>query len=66
VYFVFFYSKKNVLAMGDLVHVCCLNFERCSGPLYFAAIYLARPWYIIPSWLGSLRACMSCWPMQCM
>ena len=29
-------------------------------------MYLIRPWYILPSWPGSLRACMSCCPIQCM
>ena len=37
-------SKKSVLAMGDLVHACCLSLGRCNGPPYLAATYLAKPW----------------------
>jgi hypothetical protein len=53
-------SRKSVLAMGDLEHACCLNLGRCNEPPSLAEIYLARPWYIIPSWHGSLRACINC------
>ena len=35
--------KKKVLAMGDLVHACCLSFGRCSEPPYLTDMYLARP-----------------------
>ena len=59
-------SRKRVLAMGDLVHACCLSFGRCSEPSYLAVIYLVSPWYISLSCLGSLRACINCCPMQCM
>ena len=52
--------------MNDLEHACCLSLGRCREPSYLAIMYLARPWYIVPSWPGSLRACISCWPMQCM
>jgi uncharacterized 2Fe-2S/4Fe-4S cluster protein (DUF4445 family) len=53
-------SRKSVLAMDDLVHACCLSLERCNEPPYLAEIYLVRPCYIIPSWHGSLRACINC------
>ena len=52
--------------MGDLMHACCLSLGRCSEPPYLADMYLVRPWYMLPSCPGSLRACISCWPMQCM
>ena len=54
------FNRKRVLAMGDLVHACCLSLERCSEPPYLATMYLVRPWYMCPSWPGSLRAWMSC------
>ena len=60
------YDRNNVLAMGDLMHDCCFSLGRCSEPPYLADIYLVSPWYILPSWPGSLRACISCCPIQCM
>ena len=53
-------SRNSVLAIGDLRQACCLSFGRCSEPPYLADMYLASPWYIIPSWPGSLRACINC------
>ena len=41
-------SRNKVLAMGDLVHACCLSLGRCSEPSYLVDMvylaYLARPW----------------------
>ena len=59
-------SRKIVRAMGDLVQGCCLSLERCNEPPYSADMCLARPWYMLSRSLGSLRVCISCWPMQCM
>ena len=59
-------SRKNVRVMGDLEHACCLSLDRCRDPLYLAAMYLVKPWYMVPNWLGSLRACINCWPIHCM
>lgn len=59
-------SRKSVRAMGDLVQACCLSLGRWREPPYLADMYLVRPWYMIPSCPGSLRACNSCWPMQFM
>ena len=53
-------SKRSILAIGDLKQACCSSLGRCSEPPYLADMYLARPWYIIPNWPGSLRACISC------
>ena len=53
-------SRKNVRAMGDLLQACCLSLERCSEPPYLAVVYLARPWYMLPSCPRSLRASSSC------
>ena len=52
--------------MGNLVHACSLSLGRSSQPPYLATMYLVRPWYMWPSCPGSLRAWMSCSPMQCM
>ena len=38
-----FFSRKNICAMGDLEHACCLNLDRCKEPLYLVVMYLARP-----------------------
>lgn len=47
---VFFLSRrKRILAMGDLIHACCLSLGRWRDPPYMAAMCLARPWYMIPS-----------------
>ena len=37
-------SRKNVMAMGDLVQACCSGLGRCSEPPYLADKKLARPW----------------------
>jgi hypothetical protein len=55
-----FSSKKSVRVMGDLEHAYCLRLGRCKEPPYLAIMYLARPWYMVPSWHGSLRVCISC------
>lgn len=65
-YFVFSFSKKSVRVMGDLEHAYCLSFNRCKEPPYLDDMYLARPWYMVFNWPGSLRVCISYWPMQCM
>ena len=62
----FFLSKNNVLAMGEREHACCFSLGRCREPPYVAVMNLVRPWYIIPSWPRSLRACSNCWPIQWM
>ena len=59
-------SKKSILATCDLMHACCFSLGRCSEPPYLAAMYLVRPWYMVPSCHGSLKACSSCCPMQFM
>lgn len=53
-------------AMGDLEQACCFSLGKSRKPLYLAVIYFVSPWYMVPNWPGSLRACMSCCPMQCM
>ena len=40
----FISSRKSILAMGDLVHACCLNLVRCSERPYLAVMYLVNPW----------------------
>ena len=45
--------------MGNLLQACCLSLEKCSEPPYLAIMYLARPWYMLSSCPGSLRACGS-------
>ena len=42
-----FFSKKNVRAMGDLEHACCLSLDRCREPPYLAVMHLVKPWYIV-------------------
>ena len=37
-------SRKNIIAIGDLMQTCCLSLGRWSEPLYLAAIYLVSPW----------------------
>lgn len=39
-----FSRRKNVLAMGDLIHACCLSLRRWSEPLHLADMYLASLW----------------------
>ena len=36
-----------------------LSLGRCKEPSYLVVMYLARPWYTVSSWHGSLRACIS-------
>ena len=36
-------SRKNVLAIGDLEHACCLSLGRCREPPYLVVMYLVRP-----------------------
>ena len=55
-----FSSKKSVRVMGDLERAYCLRLGRCKEPPYLVVMYLARLWYMVPSWLGSLRTCISC------
>ena len=42
-------NRKSVLAMGDLVHSCCLNLGKWSEPPYLDVIYLVNPWQIVPN-----------------
>ena len=38
-------SKRNsVLAVGDLLHACCLSLGRWSEPPYLAVRCLVSPW----------------------
>ena len=59
-----FSRRKSVRAMRDRMQACCLSLGRWSDPPYLAAICLVSPWWMVPSCPGSLRACISCWPMH--
>ena len=58
--------RKSVRAIGDLEQACCFSLGKSRESAYLAVIYLVSPWYMVPNWPGSLRACLSCCPMQCM
>lgn len=63
VFCILFLVERVFRAMDDLKHPCCLNLGRCREPPYLVVMYLARLWYMMPNWHGSLRVCISCWPM---
>jgi hypothetical protein len=37
-------SRMDVLALDDLMQICCLSLRRWSEPPYLAKIYLANAW----------------------
>ena len=38
------FRRKNVLAMGDRTHACCLSLGRWRDPPYLADMCLVSPW----------------------
>ena len=59
-------SKYNVRVIGNLIQSCEDMRGRFRDPPYLASICVIRPLYIFSSHHWSLRALMSCSPMQVM
>ena len=57
-------SRYRVRVVEEWVQALLVILGIFCDPPFLASMYVVSPWYILPSCLGSLKACLSCLPIH--
>ena len=59
-----FLSKMSVCVIDECTHDCLVICGMCCALSILEIMYIMSSWYMVPSFLGSLRLCLNCSSMH--